>query len=63
MQILYGLPMTPASSIMHWLAPRASKYGMVMKQMEDEIAAVNAPSAAARRGARMTEPPAVDLRS
>jgi 2-oxoglutarate ferredoxin oxidoreductase subunit alpha len=26
-------PMTPASSVMHWLAPRASKYGMVMKHV------------------------------
>lgn len=45
-------PMTPASSVMHWLAPRASKYGMVMKQMEDEIAAINATIGAGHVGAR-----------
>jgi 2-oxoglutarate ferredoxin oxidoreductase subunit alpha len=45
-------PMTPASSIMHWLAPRASKYGMVMKQMEDEIAAMNAAVGAGHAGCR-----------
>ncbi len=45
-------PMTPASSVMHWLAPRASKYGMVMKQMEDEIAAMNATVGAGHVGVR-----------
>jgi 2-oxoglutarate ferredoxin oxidoreductase subunit alpha len=45
-------PMTPASSIMHWLAPRASKYGMVMKQMEDEIAAINVAVGAGQTGVR-----------
>lgn len=45
-------PMTPASSVMHWLAPRASKYGMVMKQMEDEIAAMNATVGAGHVGCR-----------
>ena len=45
-------PMTPASSVMHWLAPRASKYGMVMKQMEDEIAAMNAAVGAGHVGVR-----------
>lgn len=45
-------PMTPASSIMHWLAPRASKYGMVMKQMEDEIAAAASVVGAGHMGAR-----------
>lgn len=45
-------PMTPASSVMHWLAPRASKYGMVMKQMEDEIAAINISVGAGQMGVR-----------
>jgi 2-oxoglutarate/2-oxoacid ferredoxin oxidoreductase subunit alpha len=45
-------PMTPASSVMHWLAPRAAKYGMVMKQMEDEIAAINVAVGAGQTGAR-----------
>ncbi len=45
-------PMTPASSIMHWLAPRGSKYGLVMKQMEDEIAAMCSTVGAGHMGAR-----------
>jgi len=45
-------PMTPASSIMHWLAPRAPKYGMLMKQMEDELAAMNAVVGAGNVGVR-----------
>ena len=34
-------PMTPASSIMHWLAAHAQALGVVVKQAEDEIAAIN----------------------
>ncbi|MBI4050929.1 MAG: 2-oxoacid:acceptor oxidoreductase subunit alpha [Elusimicrobia bacterium] len=45
-------PMTPASSIMHYLAPRASKYGMVFKQTEDEIAALNMAIGAGHAGVR-----------
>jgi 2-oxoglutarate ferredoxin oxidoreductase subunit alpha len=45
-------PMTPASSIMHWLAPRAAKYGLVMKQCEDEIAAINMAIGAGFSGVR-----------
>lgn len=33
-------PMTPATGILHYLAPRASKFGMVVKQAEDEMTAV-----------------------
>ncbi|MCG3206188.1 MAG: 2-oxoglutarate oxidoreductase subunit KorA [Elusimicrobia bacterium] len=45
-------PMTPASSIMHWLAPRGAKYGLVMKQMEDEIAAMASTVGAGHVGCR-----------
>jgi 2-oxoglutarate/2-oxoacid ferredoxin oxidoreductase subunit alpha len=45
-------PMTPASSIMHWLAPRAAKYGVVMKQAEDEISAMNMAVGAGFSGVR-----------
>jgi len=45
-------PMTPASSIMHWLAPRAPKYGVVMKQCEDEIASINMAIGAGHAGVR-----------
>ena len=45
-------PMTPASSIMHWLAPRAARFGLVMKQTEDELAAMNMAVGAGYAGAR-----------
>jgi 2-oxoglutarate/2-oxoacid ferredoxin oxidoreductase subunit alpha len=45
-------PMTPASSVMHWLAPRAPKFGMLMKQTEDEIAAMNMAIGAGYAGVR-----------
>jgi 2-oxoglutarate ferredoxin oxidoreductase subunit alpha len=45
-------PMTPASSIMHWLAPRASRYGMLMKQAEDELSAINMAIGAGYAGVR-----------
>ena len=45
-------PMTPASSIMHWLAPRAAQYGMLMKQTEDELAAINMAVGAGYAGVR-----------
>jgi 2-oxoglutarate ferredoxin oxidoreductase subunit alpha len=45
-------PMTPASSIMHWLAPRAARYGMIMKQTEDELAAMNMAVGAGYAGVR-----------
>ena len=34
-------PMTPASGVLHYLAPHAHKYGLVVKQCEDEISAMN----------------------
>lgn len=33
-------PMTPATGILHYLAKRAEKFGLVVKQAEDEITAV-----------------------
>jgi len=45
-------PMTPASGIMHFLAPNASKNGMVMKQCEDEIASMNMAVGAGQMGVR-----------
>jgi len=45
-------PMTPASPIMHWLAPRAAEHGVVFKQTEDEIAAINMAIGASIAGAR-----------
>src|SRR5438477_10853082 len=45
-------PMTPASSIMHFLAPNGPKFGMVMKQCEDEIASMNMAVGAGQTGTR-----------
>jgi 2-oxoglutarate ferredoxin oxidoreductase subunit alpha len=45
-------PMTPASSILHWLAPRAARHGMLMKQAEDELAAINMAIGAGYAGVR-----------
>src|SRR5258708_35537660 len=43
---------TPASSIMHFLAPNGPKHGMVMKQCEDEIASMNMAVGAGQMGIR-----------
>lgn len=34
-------PMTPASSILHWLTAHSEKTGMLVKQAEDEISVIN----------------------
>ena len=45
-------PMTPASSILHFLAPNGPRNGMLVKQCEDEIAAMNMAVGAGQTGAR-----------
>ena len=45
-------PMTPASSIMHWLASHGPRYGLLMKQTEDELSAINMAIGAGYAGAR-----------
>ena len=40
-KFLAQYPMTPASSILHWLAAHSQQLGIVVKQAEDEIAVVN----------------------
>lgn len=45
-------PMTPASSILHFLAKHAVDYGIVVKHAEDEIAGVNMCVGASFAGAR-----------
>ncbi|MHB8584554.1 MAG: 2-oxoacid:acceptor oxidoreductase subunit alpha [Thermoplasmatota archaeon] len=45
-------PMTPASSIGHYLAEQGPSVGMVVKQAEDEIAVINMAIGAAYGGAR-----------
>lgn len=49
-------PMTPGTSIFEWLTKQADKYGIVSKQMEDEISAICAAIGAAHVGARAIVP-------
>lgn len=45
-------PMTPASGILHFLAPNGPKRGMCVKQCEDEIAAINMAIGSGQMGVR-----------
>jgi 2-oxoglutarate ferredoxin oxidoreductase subunit alpha len=45
-------PMTPASSLLHWLVKYAAKTGVLVKQCEDEIAAINMAIGAGHVGVR-----------
>ncbi|MCX6091037.1 MAG: 2-oxoacid:acceptor oxidoreductase subunit alpha [Candidatus Atribacteria bacterium] len=45
-------PMTPSTGIMNYVATRASKYGILVEQAEDEIAAINMAIGASFAGAR-----------
>lgn len=48
-----GYPITPATDVMEWLAPRLPKFGGVVKQAEDELAVINMGIGAAYAGARV----------
>jgi 2-oxoglutarate/2-oxoacid ferredoxin oxidoreductase subunit alpha len=52
LKFLAQYPMTPASSIMHWLADHSHSLGIVVKQAEDELAAVNMAIGASYGGVR-----------
>ncbi|HTP54203.1 MAG TPA: 2-oxoacid:acceptor oxidoreductase subunit alpha [Thermoplasmata archaeon] len=52
LKFLAQYPMTPASSIMHWLAAHSATLGVVVKQAEDEIAAINMAIGASFAGVR-----------
>lgn len=45
-------PMTPASSILHWMAAHAAPLKVVVKQAEDELAVINMGIGAAHAGVR-----------
>ncbi len=45
-------PMTPASSILHWMANHGAKCGVVVKQCEDELAVMNLAIGAGHAGVR-----------
>ena len=51
-KFLSQYPMTPASSIMHWLAAHSAETGVVVKQAEDELAAINMAIGASFGGVR-----------
>src|SRR5437899_2919329 len=51
-KFLAQYPRTPASSILHWMASHGPKYGVVVKQVEDELAAMNMTVGAGFAGVR-----------
>src|SRR2546430_691869 len=51
-KFLAQYPMTPASSILHWMALHGPKYGVVVKQVEDELSAMNMAVGAGFAGGR-----------
>lgn len=51
-KFLAQYPMTPASSIMHWMAAHSQSLGVVVKQAEDELAAVHMAIGASFGGVR-----------
>jgi len=51
-RFLAAYPMTPGTGVMNFLASRAEKYGIVVEQAEDEIAAVNMVIGGSFAGAR-----------
>lgn len=51
-KVVAQYPMTPASSIMHWMAANGPDHGVVLKQTEDELAAMNLIIGANFAGAR-----------
>jgi len=51
-KFLVQYPMTPATSIMHWLAAHSRATGVVVKQSEDELASINMAIGASFAGVR-----------
>lgn len=51
-QLCSAYPMTPATSILHYLAQHGPAYGMVVRHAEDEIAAIHHAIGAAYAGVR-----------
>jgi 2-oxoglutarate ferredoxin oxidoreductase subunit alpha len=45
-------PMAPSTAVLHWLAQHAARYGIVVKQCEDEIAVLNMAVGAGHVGVR-----------
>jgi 2-oxoglutarate ferredoxin oxidoreductase subunit alpha len=51
-RFMAGYPITPATDILEWMAKHAPKYGGVVVQAEDELAAINMTIGAAYAGTR-----------
>ncbi len=51
-KFLAQYPMTPASTVMHWMAAHSAQLGVVVKQAEDELAAINMAIGASFGGVR-----------
>jgi 2-oxoglutarate ferredoxin oxidoreductase subunit alpha len=52
LNVYYGYPMTPASSILHFLASEAPEYGLAVVHPESELAVINLAIGSAFTGAR-----------
>jgi 2-oxoglutarate ferredoxin oxidoreductase subunit alpha len=52
LQFISGYPMTPWSSVLNAVAQRAARWGVVVEQAEDEIAAINLALGASYAGVR-----------
>jgi len=52
MKFYSAYPMSPASSLLHWLVARSEKVGVMVKQAEDELAVVNMAIGAGLAGVR-----------
>lgn len=53
LKFLAQYPITPASSILTYLSQRAQKFGIIVRQVEDEIAAINSIIGASWAGVRV----------
>jgi 2-oxoglutarate ferredoxin oxidoreductase subunit alpha len=51
-RFMAGYPITPATDILEWMAKQAPKYGGIVVQAEDELAAINMTIGAAYAGVR-----------
>jgi 2-oxoglutarate ferredoxin oxidoreductase subunit alpha len=51
-KLVAGYPMTPTSSIIEWMAQQGDRYGVVVRQTEDEIAGILTVIGAAHAGVR-----------
>ena len=51
-KFLAQYPITPASTVMHWMAAHSHSIGVVVKQAEDELAAIHMAIGASFAGVR-----------